>query len=130
VSVHFNALVFNKPANITNLYDDINNGNCTSILGDLCTRYIMKAASEGSIIPLGPPGCDGTIAVSNDGGANAASVSVRTICSCFANYFEFSLTDYLFALDLSWDGAALERSDTLFYRTSQTCAAGNMTIFN
>jgi hypothetical protein len=72
--VSFTTLLSNKPSNITNRYNETDNGNCATILGDQCTQSLTQSASKDSTITfLSLRGCENTLMVNQGGRDDGAS---------------------------------------------------------
>lgn len=88
VSVSFTALMTNKPSNITDRYNDADNGNCTNMLGDKCTQSLIQTAARGSPIGFATlEGCENTLAVSggNQGGGTSFGKITPVLCGLNAS---------------------------------------------
>ena len=66
------TLVTSKPSNVTEPYSDEDNGDCSPVLGDQCTRSIMMASdsASGTVDFAGLEGCEETLNSGRGGGSD------------------------------------------------------------
>ena len=131
MSATFTGYLANKPANVTDSYNEKDNGDCKSILGDQCSRLLAQALSSGDkrdIWASGLAGCEGTL-YSKDEGSGHQTVSTR---KSLYNYVTCMIADLM---PLGWDGPsgnsndAYKRGDTVISRTSTTYKPDDPTTF-
>jgi hypothetical protein len=67
-SIRISEMISDKPRNITDRYKDEDNGNCTSVLGDKCTRSLtLAASSSGSVSFSSVKDCEDTLPINRGG---------------------------------------------------------------
>lgn len=78
-SLSFVALLSNKPTNITDRYRDQDNGNCTALFGESCTKSLyntaMKPDSRYQFNTIGLEGCEDTFDITEGGAGIGACKS-------------------------------------------------------
>lgn len=134
-SARFMGIITNKPSNITDHLKDSDNGNCTNVLGDECTRSLTQAVTkDGPISYATLPGCDSSLGASSDNpGIGVGTSKITSLCFCLCFCLDILANNLSFAEGISPNGngtGVLGSNGTLFYRTTSTYTDGNLNLFN